>query len=868
VANIIESSLRDYQRQAVEAIERQLFERGRATLVMPHGTGKSRVLVELTRRVSEKLPTLIIVGSVAAANQLSYFYREFFGENFSRLLSEDGRNHEILSEVPEEADFYPVDIVNLQRLEREFVFHGRYELVVVLDIKLSAVLQQDLISGKFSNAKKLFVESIRSIKYEEFAGPPAYEYTLKQAVSEGNLRSIEYNVLEKVNFDEFDNIDYVRQMFGGFIDRESENEIAKVLVVCDSVKNAEKLYSSLLKIREYGNPYLIHSGVRSHTNLIREFVNSDEKSIAIVVNLIVGVDFSGLTDLVLLKRFPNERDFLYAISRINRLALNLGKGRVWDFSGNQIYFNSDLGEIKNVGVGKIDGHIGGGEHIAELVIPLEDKPAKVDLLGRKGLVDILKGLIERDTKDHLIIALFGRWGSGKSSVIQMLRDKYEKTPNRNFIEFNAWQAEHSNSMSASIAQQLVNDLYGAEGFLGQVLLSYKARILQSKAELIKEFVFVAIVTAFCFGFALPGLVEDFKLRYGTLAALSISLPAVFSIVISYLKHPFTGQLKELAKRPNFKEHIGLGHAIREQIFCLLSVYPLSFWQVVKKAIGKTINHKHKYILVIDDLDRCSDKKIIETLEAIQLIVDLPCVNILLAVAPDVLIDAVASRYMGQRSGLSEEAGKQLARDFLGKVLQITITLDNPSALNRNQFINARLYAAVEKQKKTNDEPVKKIILEKQKPDVPEEILDFTDFVDEAEEAYDRTESYLQSNNEEYEFFVKCSEHFDIHNPRTLIRIHNAITLLKGMYPAIYKHEGMLNHYIYLTFWHEVYATVDAAQKKIMLGIILPDDSDDVLHGVMGSNSNQLIGFENIDRVQIKTMLFRVKNMSLPAVEHS
>jgi hypothetical protein len=229
---------------------------------------------------------------------------------------------------------------------------------------------------------------------------------------------------------------------------------------------------------------------------------------------------------------------------------------------------------------------------------------------------------------------------------------------------------------------------------------------------------------------------------------------------------------------------------------------------------------------------------------------------------------VASRYMGQRSGLSEEAGKQLARDFLGKVLQITITLDNPSALNRNQFINARLYAAVEKQKKTNDEPVKKIILEKQKPDVPEEILDFTDFVDEAEEAYDRTESYLQSNNEEYEFFVKCSEHFDIHNPRTLIRIHNAITLLKGMYPAIYKHEGMLNHYIYLTFWHEVYATVDAAQKKIMLGIILPDDSDDVLHGVMGSNSNQLIGFENIDRVQIKTMLFRVKNMSLPAVEHS
>lgn len=858
-------SLRDYQRQAVEAVERQLFERGRATLVMPHGTGKSRVLVELTRRVSEKLPTLIIVGSVAAANQISYLYQELFGERFSRLISKE-KSHEILSEVPEEDYFYPVDIVNLQRLEREFIFHGRYELVVILDIKLSDVLQQDLISGKFSNAKQLFVESIRSIKYEEFAGPPAYEYTLKQAVSEGNLRSIEYNVLEKVNFDELDNIDYVRQMFGGFIERESESEIAKVLVVCNSVKNAEELYSSLLKIRKYGNPYLIHSGIRYHTNLIREFVNSDEKSIAIVVNLIVGVDFFGLTDLVLLKRFSNERDFLYAISRINRLALNLGKGRVWDFSGNQIYFNSDLGELINEDIKKTNksDRSSSVEDIAELVIPLEDKPAKIDLLGRKGLVDILKGLIERDTKDHLIIALFGHWGSGKSSVIQMLRDKYKKNPNRNFIEFNAWQAEHSNSMSASIAQQLVNELYGSESILDQIALSFKARLLQSKSSLLIEFAVFASITAFCIGYVFPEWWEGLAVGNGMLAALTISLPAFFTSLTSYLRHPFTGQLRELARRPNFKEHIGLGHAIREQIFCLLTVHPLTLWQAVKKACGETVQKEHKYILAIDDLDRCSDKKIIETLEAIQLIVDLPSVNILLAVAPDILLDAVASRYKQQRQGLSDENAKHLARDFLGKVLQITITLDKPTSLNRNHFINTRLYSDVEKSIKAAPDPLPKIDLETNKKQASAEILDFTGFVDEGDQDYDRTESYLKSSNDEYEFFVKCSEYFDIHNPRTLIRIHNAVTLLKGVYPAIYQSDGMLNHYIYLTFWHEIYATVDAAQKKVMLSIILPERADSSTTKIVVND--QLVSFENLEHSEIKTILFRVKNMSLPAIE--
>ena len=873
MASAIESSMRDYQQQAVSAVESHLRESDRASIVLAAGVGKSRILIELARRLSLEYPTLVIVDRGEVAFQLSQMFKDEPDELFA----------EVVTEKEHDRYYTPVKITTLGNLDKAIAQEVPYGLVVVFDMGMPEKLRWQLKSGFFSQSKQLYLSSVRDGLIDKLAGEPIFEYTYTNAISDHALRPVEYRVCTKIDMKREGSIARIPLYLNELVKKLSRNPQSKALVVCNNISEAQNVYEVLQREAELRQPVLLHSKIPSVHEFLNRFRFESDHSIAVVVDFYFGLNFPNLTDLVLLRKFSNEQALTQVISRVMRGGEDWDSACVWDFSGNHNLFNPELGHIVSYDVQieepliETEEPLPEGDSIeneddppktSDLVIPLEDKPAKVDLLGRKGLVDILKGLIERDTKDHLIIALFGRWGSGKSSVIQMLREKYENASNRNFIEFNAWQAEHSNSMSASIAQQLVNDLYGAQGFLGQVLLSYKARILQSKAELIKEFVFVAIVTAFCLSFALPGLVEDFKLKYGALAALSISLPALLSIVISYLKHPFTGQLKELAKRPNFKEHIGLGHAIREQIFCLLSVYPLSFWQVVKKAFGKTINHKHKYILVIDDLDRCSDKKIIETLEAIQLIVDLPCVNILLAVAPDVLIEAVASRYMAQRSGLSEEAGRMLARDFLGKVLQITITLDNPSALNRNHFINARLYAAVEKQKKVNEEPVKKIILEKQKPQVPEEILDFTDFVDEAEETYDRTESYLQSNNEEYEFFVKCSEHFDIHNPRTLIRIHNAITLLKGMYPTIYQNEGILNHYIYLTFWHEVYATVDAAQKKVMLGIILPDDSADDSHDVMGSNSNQLIGFENIDRVEIKTMLFRVKNMSLPAVELS
>lgn len=862
MTSTIENSLRDYQRQAVSAVESRLRESDRAYIVLASGTGKSRILIELTKRLSLEYPTLIVVDRAELAFQLSQMFRENSDNLYAELITE------------EETDRYyaPVRIVTLRNLDKATAQEVPYGLVVVLDMGMPEKLKWQLKSGFFARSKQLFFSSIKDRQIEKLAGEPIFEYSYIEAQLQGYLKPLEYRVCTQVDMQSDESIARFPVFLSGLKESLSNNSRSKALIVCNSISEAERVYEVLQKVAGSMHPILLHSKIPSVRELLRRFNFENKYSVAIVVDLYFGLNIPNLTDLVLLRKFFNEQALMQAISRVMRLGEASDIGCVWDFAGNQHLFNQELGRLVNyeVDIGESLEKTSSEEikdiivKTGDLVIPLEDKPAKVDLLGRKGLVDILKGLIERDTKDHLIIALFGHWGSGKSSVIQMLRDKYDKAANRNFTEFNAWQAEHSNSMSASIAQQLVNDLYGAESLLGQILLSFKARILQSKAELLIEFVFVAIVTAFCFGFALPGLIKDFKLEYGTLAALSLSLPAVFSLAVSYLKHPFTGQLKELARRPNFKEHIGLGHAIREQIFCLLSVHPLSFWQVVQKAFGKKIQKEHKYILAIDDLDRCSDKKIIETLEAIQLIVDLPSVNILLAVAPDILLDAVASRYKQQRQGLSDENAKHLARDFLGKVLQITITLDKPTSLNRNYFINTRLYSDVEKSIKTAPNSLPKIDLETNKKQASEEILDFTGFVDEDDQDYDRTESYLKSSNDEYEFFVKCSEYFDIHNPRTLIRIHNAVTLLKGVYPAIYESDGMLNHYIYLTFWHEIYATVGATQKKAMLDIILPESADPGASKV--AVNEPLISFENLNHNEIKTVLFRVKNMSLPAIE--
>ncbi len=861
MASSSELLLRDYQEHAVSEVESHFKENNKASIVLANGTGKARVLIELVRRLSSSHPTLVIVDRVETAHQISHSFKDEFGDNFAEVISSDSI----------EKHYFPVKITTYQSLNKAVGSNHEYSLVVVFDIGISDTLAKHLTSIFLSRSKQLFLSSVRNRQVTEFAGEPIFEYSHINAISQGILRPIEYRVCTQLDMQKHMDFERIPSLLKELIEKLSNNSSLKALVVCNNISEAEVIYK-VFQAAELIRPILLHSKLPSVHELVNQFKFDDSYSIAIVVDFYIGLNLPNLTDVVLLRKFSSERAFLQAISCVMRLSPDSDYGYIWDFSGNQHLFNQEIGLLVNKENGTEEPAQKNGSMNSEkptaktgdLVTPLEDKPAKVDLLGRKGLVNILKGLIERDTKDHLIIALFGHWGSGKSSVIQMLRDKYNQNPNRNFIEFNAWQAEHSNSMSASIAHQIVNDLYETKNIVGQIFFSFKARLLLSKSELLIEFTFIAVLTALCFGFTLPEFINENKFKYGLLVTLSTLFPALFSLVISYLKHPFTGQLKELAKRPNFKEHIGVGHAIREQIFCLLSAHSLTFWQALKKACGIAVQKDHKYILAIDDLDRCSDKKIIETLEAIQLIVDLPNVNILLAVAPDILLDAVASRYKQQRQGLSNEDAKHLARDFLGKVLQITITLDKPTSLNRNQFINTRLYSNVKRNIEATPTPLPKINLETSKNYAPEEILDFTGFIDETDEDYDRTESYLKSTNDEYDFFIKCSEYFDIHNPRTLIRIHNAVTLLKGVYPAIYQNDEMLNHYIYLTFWHEIYATVGATQKKVMLSIILPERPNPDASKI--AVNDQLISFEKLDHSEIKTILFRVKNMSLPAME--
>lgn len=75
----------------------------------------------------------------------------------------------------------------------------------------------------------------------------------------------------------------------------------------------------------------------------------------------------------------------------------------------------------------------------ELEIPSEE-PFKNDALNRKPLVDFLAGFIGR-LNGPFVMALDSPWGTGKTTLIRMLKAKLEQD-NFQCIYFNAWQVDY------------------------------------------------------------------------------------------------------------------------------------------------------------------------------------------------------------------------------------------------------------------------------------------------------------------------------------------------------------------------------------------------------------------------------------------
>lgn len=247
-----------------------------------------------------------------------------------------------------------------------------------------------------------------------------------------------------------------------------------------------------------------------------------------------------------------------------------------------------------------------------------------DLLQRSGFVEefyrILSAVSDNESN---VFALYGEWGSGKTSVKNLLKLKLETLGDGGFhtIEFNPWEFSGQNHV--------------LEAFFNEVSRAIGKTDAKQAAESFKKL--------------------GTYLSYGAKAAKSIHVGLdLFGIPGSKI----VGLVGEGLER-GAKDTDEYGNLVE-------AVEPNSLEQI-HGELKKTLSTLKKPLLIIlDDLDRLTAEQILVIFQIVKLNANLPRVNYLLLMDPKTI------------SGRLE--GKGLGAEYIEKIIQFEFTMPHVSDL--------------------------------------------------------------------------------------------------------------------------------------------------------------------------------------------
>lgn len=333
--------------------------------------------------------------------------------------------------------------------------------------------------------------------------------------------------------------------------------------------------------------------------------------------------------------------------------------------------NSDKTDKINTNL-KIADNKNKGENIDKNVSFIHDAPIRrnddgvLPTLGVGSLAfsvaEILNGMKEDKGS---IFGVFGKWGRGKTFLINEIKKQELIKDNFFTIDFNAWKYQDAPASWAYLHMELYN--YYFSGLKGcnkaKKIISFNLK----KSDFLSPLFFVFLIV-FTILWALIYSVLSLNQINITLFSL-FGIPvfsALSNLFNAYNKHrKFIGEsLEKYTKNKSFVEHLGLQHEIQNEI---------------KELIKFCLNGSNKKILlIVDDIDRCPENKIIQIVDALRVMLDADDIKdkivVLLAVDEEILKKSIKCKYSKLFSENDDKRIQDLTREYMDKVFLSGIRL--------------------------------------------------------------------------------------------------------------------------------------------------------------------------------------------------
>lgn len=271
-----------------------------------------------------------------------------------------------------------------------------------------------------------------------------------------------------------------------------------------------------------------------------------------------------------------------------------------------------------------------------------DNETTIDLLGFDYLVDSLEVLLTEPRLLPVTIGVAGDWGSGKTSLLYMAGDRLKEDPGFSSVHFSPWRHEGYEDVKASLMEAVISTL--------------RERVEKDEA-LAKK---------------VGGTLRRLAHKVGLLKVA----PAALTIAAQ------TGHMPPEAAAAAATMLGTLAPVIEQQDEESVPITSIGDFRREFEELMSGLTELKALVVLVDDLDRCLPPTVIATFEAIRLFLHAPKTAFVIAAHPLIIESAIDERY--ETAGERESS---LGRDYLEKILQVTVTVPALSDPEVETFIN-------------------------------------------------------------------------------------------------------------------------------------------------------------------------------------
>ncbi len=379
-----------------------------------------------------------------------------------------------------------------------------------------------------------------------------------------------------------------------------------------------------------------------------------------------------------------------------------------------------------------------------------DRETEQDCLGYESYVSVLEKVCTHQDLAPLTLGIFGPWGSGKTSLMRMLLkeiDEQKGDKKRNTLWFNAWMYEGREEAQSALIHAILNDLQRDVTIAGEA--KQLVDKLKSGASVLK--------------------LGKFIMK----SALTMT-PDIIG---------FLDCLKDES----------------EKVAETMESFEADFGKLLK-LVGVD-----RIVVFIDDLDRCSSEKVIETFETIKLFLNTPDCTFVIGADAEKIQQAVGEVY--------HVGDLKRQKDYLEKIVQIPFSIPAQDLrdigcyvgmLIVGRHLNEQAWAVLAEQRQIFYNPQDSLA------------LTFTSWVEENHMAFGDNKAEALTELNAVLPYVETLARGLRGNPRQIKRFLNILSLrrqlaevnqMDGMEPALLVKFAVLE-YVWAEFFNTLAETVD------------------------------------------------------------